>query len=309
MDPNNKYIVYNNDLKFKKHRDIDPKKAIFDPDDTEWYTESVEYNYNNTDFDTLEHRIKMCQNDGYSLLDLSYLDLTTIPNIAHHSDYKNLKNVKFICLDHNLIEVLGNELKLFENVEALDVSNNKLTNISYLPSSILELACHNNNIKSIISHSSLKRLDCSHNNIENIGNYPNLEQLVCDKNNIKHMQTFNKLTYLMCKDNPLISINHQPIVTYLDCSNTKVGGLFGENGNYSKLKHLVLSNTNITGINNLLKISTLDVIDTKLEKLPYISTLRDLTFNSQFLFDDNYKIARYVDSTLHTNRYIEFKIN
>lgn len=295
-----KYIVYKNDLKFKKFRNIDPDKAIFDSDD-------VEYKNNNVDCDTLVYRLEDCKKNNYSLLDLSYLNLITIPDIRKFNDYDKLKNIKMLFLHDNSLKSLGNELNYFENLEILDVSSNNLTNIEYLPLTLIELACHNNNLTNIISHNLLKRLDCSSNNLESLNNFDLLEQLVCDKNQLKTLNSFQNMTRLICKFNPIIKIGSLPKVSYLDCSNTSLSGTFGQDNIFTNLEYLLINKTNISSLSTNLRIKTLEMAGSKITKLPYIPSLKYILFNKNehFMLNDKYKIHSY--SEKNNDCYMEFK--
>lgn len=314
-----KYTVFKNDLKYKQ--------SGIDPTESEWFDDETKKVFEKENTSSINYRLKECQNNNYSLLDLSYMDLIKIPDLTKLSIYDKVKNIKMLFLHNNeLTKITEKELKQFPNLEILDVSSNRIHTIEYLPDSIVELSCFNNLIVELSCFNNLivelscsnnnidnpqnvniKRLDCSGNKLTTINKIKTLEHLVCDKNNIKSLPTFENVTRIVCRDNPLTNIDNQPQLTYLDCTNTQLSGLFNsENNKFSKLEHLILNNTNISEISNNLNINQLEICNTKVNKLDYIKSLKSLVFtkNNNILLDSKYKIKNYNEDKLDS--YVDF---
>ena len=99
----NKFNIYENDLKYSKHRSLIPKNIT---------------GYDNINRDSFEYRLNECKMGGYKDLDLSHMDLKSIPNL-HSNFYKSVEN---LFLSENKLSSLS-DIKLFENVKVIDLSN------------------------------------------------------------------------------------------------------------------------------------------------------------------------------------------
>lgn len=291
-----KYTVYSNDLKFKKHRNIDPEKA-------HWDNENVKKKFYQNNLDTLEYRFNECKKNNFEYLDLSNLGLSKIPKFNTYDNFSNIKNIKFLFLNDNKLTEINKELLCFLNLKVLDISSNKLHKINDLPKTIEELVCHNNNLTSIPEHNEVIKIDCSYNDIKNLNKYPNLIDIICDNNKIEHINTYNNVTRIICKNNPLTSIDYQPSMKYFDCSTTK---LVGKLPTCPNLKFLVCNYTKINDISNLNELVSLEIIGSSVLKIPYILTLRDLLYqNTQnVIISSKYKIVDYIKE--RDNSYLKF---
>ena len=69
-----KYIVYENDLKYKQKRNLDKSKII-------WYDDNLNYLYSNVDLDTFEYRLAESKKNEYMYLDITNMDLDSFPKI------------------------------------------------------------------------------------------------------------------------------------------------------------------------------------------------------------------------------------
>ena len=133
------YIVYKNDLKHRKNRNIDKNKI-------EWHNDEVAQLFTE-DLDTVEYRITECKHEGNTLLDLNGLDLSHFPILPTNL----LSSVKYLFVTGNHIRSLSID---FIHLEVLDVSYNKLESLPILPPTLIELCCRGNDLVSIDTISS-----------------------------------------------------------------------------------------------------------------------------------------------------------
>jgi hypothetical protein len=292
-----KYTVYDNDLKFKNLRKIDPDNVL-------WNHEDVKNNYFEKDFDTIKYRLKECYKNNFSYLDLSHLGLSKIPDLSKWKYFDYLKSTKFLFLNNNkLSKITHNDIFCFSKLEVLDVSSNDIEKVEFLPVTLKEFVCHNNKLGELLSHDSIEKLDCSDNNICKLSKYPSLVDLLCYNNNLANISEYKKLTRLVCKNNPLEILAKQPSLIYLDCSTTKLTGKITD---IPSVQYLICNYTKINDVSNFCFLETLEIIETDITKLPYIKTLKDLLFkNSQEIqLPSSYKALEYVKE--HDNSYIRF---
>lgn len=277
------YKVYENDLKFSEH--IDPDRAI-------WANDDVKKKYLSNEVKTLKYRLNKCKNEGYKYLDLSYLDLTEVPNFRECEDYSKLRKIKYLFMYNNNLTDLGNSLDQFDNLEVVNVSCNQLRKIKKIPDSVIELVCDNNKLTSICSSSFIRTLDCSFNRLENLGEYPNLQILLSEKNSIKNLQSLNA-KHIVLKDNPLVNISPQKNVEFLNIENVD---LMGELPLMPNLKWLICHNTKISGINALKKLEHIEMTKCVLLTIPYLKFLQDILcdLSSDLLLDSKLKLKTYL---------------
>ena len=280
-----KYIVYENDLKFKTLSNINSNNAI-------WYDDDVKDKYNNKEIGTLENRLKKCYESEFDSLDLSYLNLETIPNLKMWQYYNELKKIKCLFLNNNKLTICDDSLNCYENLEVLDVSCNDIENITFLPEKIKEFVCHNNKITFLPPHQNLLKLDCSFNNIEKLPILSKLSDLICDNNNLTTIQTYPNINRIICDKNPISIISSQPTLLYLDCSTTNISSKLCEMNN---LIYLVCNNTKINDISNLTKLKNLEMIQTSITHIPYLKSLMDLLCSNSdnIKICDKYKVDLY----------------
>lgn len=283
-----KYIVYNNDLKFKELRNIDPTKA-------DWDTEDLKEKFTKN-YDTIEKRLKECKNNNFTELDFSRLKLIDFPDLSNYKYYSELSNVKYLFLNDNELIKYDKKMKHFKNLQVLDISFNKIKDIEYLPSSLIELVCHNNNLKDIFYNKelfNLKILDCSHNKIETLSKYDNLKELLCHNNKLTKIASYSSIKRIVCKDNPIVEINVQPIMTDLDCSNTNIVGSISDCPN---LINFICNFTRINNIENLKKIECLEIVGCKMN-IPYIPSLKILLckdYENTLNIDTRYNLLKEI---------------
>lgn len=291
-----KYVIYENDLKFKSKRNIDPNKA-------EWDSEHIENTFFEQNLDTLAYRFDECEKNNFEYLDLSHLELEKIPDVSIHKYAKDFAKVKYLFLNDNKLTECPTNLQYFPNLEVFDISSNLITTISYLPKSLKEFVCHNNRLKSLPSHDYLHKLDCSHNSITSLNKYCNIIDIICHDNRIKMIPTYQNINRIICKNNPLIHINTQPSVESLDCSNTNISGKIS---NMPNLKYLICNDTKIDDVSNLVNLESLEILNSSISKLPYLSKLKGLLYkNTQNIsISSKYKIDMYYKE--RDNSFIKF---
>ncbi len=115
-----KYDVYENDLKFAEH--IDPTKS-------RWYSENVQKKFLSNEVKTLEYRLNECKKNNYEYLDISYLNLESIPDLTNYSDYSKIKTIKSLFANDNKIKCVEKSLSQFKNLQVLDISCNQIRKI------------------------------------------------------------------------------------------------------------------------------------------------------------------------------------
>lgn len=301
-----KYVVYNNDLKFEK-------SSQFNVDNVVWHTDDVQDNYNSMNSinsspeSKFNYRLDECVKNNFTYLDLSQLELEEFPieKLRKWKHFDELKNVKYLFINNNSLKtVRESDIKYFPNIEVLDISHNCITQIEYYPPTLKEFSCYNNKITELKSHETIEKLDCCDNRIKIIGSYDKLTSLLCDNNSLESIGEYRNLDRLICKNNPISKIKRQPNLTHLDCSDTKLVGNLPELPN---LTHLICNNTKINDVTGLDKLQSLEIIQTDITKIPYISTLKDLLIKKQqnIKLSSSYKIADHVKE--HDKLFIIFQ--
>ena len=175
---------------------------------------------------TLSYRLYKCKNDNYSILDLSDLNIYYIPDIRNHYDYENIRKIEYLFLNSNNISVLQpDEIDQFDCIKVLDIGYNNLTNINYLPNTIIELVCKNNYLIFICELDNLIKLDCSFNNLNCIDNYKNLEIFDCSNTNIEIIN-FKKLKKLYCNNSKVCNIDTCICIELIEMINSNINKLY-----------------------------------------------------------------------------------
>lgn len=213
----------------------------------------------------MDEKIKISMKDGH--VDLSNLNLESMPELS-----EEILNTQYLFLNDNNFKNLN--LENFKNLKVLDISNNPIERIQYLPDSLVELACNECDLKFIIGHKNLNKLYCNKNKLEELNEYPSLIDLECQYNILSKINTFENLEELTCNNNPLIEICNQPKLIHLECNDTLISNL-----------------PNIMG-----KIKTINIINTKINQIPYIDSLLNIATKKDVLISSQYKIESHVDT-------------
>lgn len=273
----NEYVYYEADLKYKKYRSIDLKKLK--ESDPQLYQRYMRH-----DLDTVEYRVKECEESVDKLLDFSHLDLLIMP-------HKIPTNIKYLDLSNNgLTEIY--DLSGFEHLEGVDVSNNKLSALPKLPSNIIEICCRNNNIRdiNILYYSHLERLDCSNNKLNKLTNHRTVRSLVCADNRLERLPIMNKLVKLYCKNNRITSLHPYPKLEELECTNNKISVI----GDYPLVKGLFCDKNKITSIGQLPNVNVINCCENKIDKLEFYENLQELIcdYTKSMSISRKYKISK-----------------
>lgn len=166
------------------------------------------------------------------ILDLSNNNISTISNLNTLSrlrelnlSFNQIESIKYISSflpsskNFSLSSITHDNLEPFSNIEALNLSNNKISTIFNLD-----------------KLSRLRILNLSSNQIESIkdvGFLPNLEELRLESNEISQLEEFNYFSNLKILD---LSENHISRINFSDFANLK------------NLRYLSLSNNDISSI-------------------------------------------------------------
>jgi Leucine-rich repeat (LRR) protein len=285
-----KYVVYKNDLKYRKHREIDPNMVICDDNVKELFKIK-------TNLDTVEYRINECIEEGGITLDLKCLDLKEFPKI--NSQLAN--KITHLFLGENLLTHIP-DLSTFLKLELLEINHNKLTEINSLPETLIEFCCRDNEIikfSSDINCPKLERLDIANNKLKEIPNFALLKTCDCGYNEITQISNYYYLKKLQVGFNRLSHISGCPNMEYLDCKNNPIHSI----GTCLKLKHFICSNTNMSSLSKDWPLTVVECFGSKIEKLSYIPSLIELMCDKGQLkaISSKYKI---LDAKIHKNRYI-----
>jgi hypothetical protein len=296
-----KYIVYKNDLKYKKNRRIDPNRAI-------WSTNNLEKEYNDIDHDSIKYRIEEWKKSSYKILDLSNMELKGEYNFNLFYDKylsKIQKYTTFLCLsDNKLCNTI--DLREFKNLDVLDIRCNKIKKL-IIPDSLTELNCDNNEIEEINFVDSLQFIDCANNKIKSIKSLPKLERLSIYKNIITNLEDYPKLTHLDCSENPIEKVGKMYSLEYFDCGKTKIKELYKEL--YPNLEILMINNTKIKNIPIFNKLITLEMLETNIKHLDYLPNLKDIYCDSVFdSMSDKYN-KENIKVSYHKGKYLTIVIN
>ncbi len=254
-----KYVIYQNDLKFRSSRNLDENKIDWDQNNIK--------NIYNVDHDSFEYRIKDCIKTNFIDLDLEQMNISELPRQIFIND--NFLNLKHLFLSNNNIEGFL-DLSYFEKLELIDVDNNKITKIK-LPSNLMEFSANNNLIEQIPYLEKAKRFRLSHNKIEHFNKElinKNIEIIEINNNNITNIDLtgFNMLKRFISFTNPLTQIIFPDNLIYADLSETKIIKL----NNLHKIEHIVLNNCSF--LKELPKsdnLKTLEIINTPIQKINF----------------------------------------
>ena len=254
-----KYIIYENDLKFRKLRNLDKSRI-------DWTQNNISHLYD-IDHDTVEFRINESKKTNNKEIDLRYLDIETIPRDIFNILFIN--NLNYLFLSHNKLN--GNiDFSIFNSLQSLDIDFNNITKI-VLPNSLLELSTNNNKLIELQCNEKLKRLKASYNNITNIILSNNLEILELDNNKFTQINIDNlyKLYRFIIFSNPLANIKITKSLTYIDISETNISQIAYDNLD-CKIEHIVANTCkNLLSIPQFVKLKNLELINTPINKLYY----------------------------------------
>ena len=228
----------------------------FDLFGTYEYTTSLSYNHKSFNFDDDEDDE---DEDDEDEDDEDNVDLYLSVKEGEHiisSIEKDITKYKYL---HSLrIQALGlSKLpKLPKNLKKLGFTNNKISNLNGIPSSLKILDCSGNYFIGVLDLSNLpdlEILDCSDNRITELTNIPKLIRLDCFLNHITHLDNLQQgIKYLYCNSNNIENLDHLPEgLEILHCSENK----------FDKLDRLPSTLSQLNCRNN--RIKNLDLRDKK----------------------------------------------
>lgn len=240
----NTCFIYKNDLKFNEEINLE---------DSEFESDTVKKIYNNfKSKPKIELRLEDSKMENYKYLDLSKLDIDDemlLKLFELNRIDKILKKIEFLDLTHNKLKTLPN-LKNYPNILYLSVSFNQI-NQDIEDNNLLELTCHNNNIKSIKSN-KMTHLNASNNNIEYI-DVPKINVMVINYNKLSWIPSYLNLRYLECIGNQITKIDSMRV-----------------------LEELYIGENKISNISNMPKLKVLNCVSNPIDKIKYFSNLKTL---------------------------------
>jgi len=240
----NTCYIYKNDLKFNDSVDLNL---------SEFESDTVKLIYNNfKNKPKIELRLEDSKMENYKYLDLSKLEITdNYLNELMGLDRikKILSRIEFLDLANNKLKIIPN-LTNYPNILYLSVSFNEITG-DIFNTNLIELSCHNNQIKSIKSP-SLHRLNAS-NNLISVIDVPSIQILIISYNKLNWIDSYIGLKYLECIENNLTKIDNQ-----------------------IELEELYIANNLIKGIRNMPKLKVLNCVGNPIDKIRFFPNLKIL---------------------------------
>jgi len=278
-----KYLVYENDLKFKNSLEFNLNVDKINND------ENNVKSLLNTNLETLDYRINECIKHKYDYLDLSYLNLDKLPIL----DIKLVEQIKHLFINNNKLNGEIN-LTMFKLITTLDIANNNITKI-ILPNSLEELKCSDNNLTELIGAPNLQRLNCVNNKLITLDKYIKLTILESSYNKLSNINKLINLQKLIINDNPLNYLCLSNNLIYLDMSNTLITDTIVLN-NMTNLKYLIANNTKIKNIPILNNLIHLEIINTPIEKLYFYKNIDIILFSANLTkcVSNKYKSHNYI---------------
>ena len=255
LNSNKKTFIYENDLKFKKSRNIDILS-----DNNEYDTEDLKDRLH-LDYDNLDYRLKELVKNNNSSLDLSNIGLV---NNSLNNLPINYSQIKYLFLNENKLEGIL-DLTRFNNLEVVDIEFNSISEI-ILPSSIKEFVVSNNKLTKLPNNINPIRIKANRNNISILPqNYNNLELAELSYNNITKVNMFDNLRRLIIDSNPLELVSNLSKLTYLDISDTDKVKL----ENLPHITHLVLNSCKLDILPYFDTLEIIEIINTPIIRLQY----------------------------------------
>ena len=144
---------------------------------------------------------------------------TTCPAIVNGTDVESFNS--------NIRDLTG--IEYFDNLDTLVCSDNQLTSLPLLPSTLVWLDCKSNQLTSLPSLSgSLTLLDCRWNQLTSLPALPaSLIELLCDNNQLTSLPALvGPLTSLSCRYNQLTTLPALPnSITWINCHHNQLTSL------------------------------------------------------------------------------------
>ncbi|VBB17934.1 hypothetical protein YASMINEVIRUS_397 [Yasminevirus sp. GU-2018] len=275
------YPVYRNDIKFRKHREVNPSRAI--------WTEDVASDFHNKDTDSIDYRIEECIREKYEMIDLSHMESDCFVNMMRHKAFPILctKLQHIFAKDCNLEEVP--DLTCFKALLTLDLSSNKLSELPKLPKTLEELIVNNNKLTSI-KHDlpKLLRFNGADNNISVFNYSPTLERIHLKNNPISYVPQLDNIYFLDIATTRITQLHPCKNLKWLDVSYTQIEAL----PEMDSLQHLSCNESNLKDISKLKNLHTMEMVRSQIERVPYFKDLFTMVyeFGSKFALSKHYSI-------------------
>jgi hypothetical protein len=293
-----KYPVYRNDIKFKKHRDVDPDRAIWDPD--------VKDDFYSKETDSIEYRLEECRREKYETLDISHMKQNCFDMLVKNRMFSRIK----CTVQHLLAKDCGlqsvPDLSGLTSLVTLDLSCNELKDLPELPESLEELIVNDNRLTRIANDlPGLKRFNGKNNMIASFNYSNSLESIYLSNNPINYIPSLSNIYYLDISTTEIKNLHHCPDLKYLDCSYTELQVL----PELKLLEYLQCNESQISDIGTLPNLRSLEMINTNITRVSYMKNLGTLIYHhdNKFGISTQYKI-QYVKKNKNNITEITFKI-
>lgn len=269
-DPNkNKtpYPVYRNDIKFRKHRDIDTSRAV--------WADDIKQDFHNKDTDSIDYRIEECIREKGEMLDLSHMNKDCFKMLFSNKTFPKIKHtLQHIFAKDCDLDMLP-DLNCFVSLLTLDLSCNKLTVLPKLPETLEELIVNDNLITKITTlMPNLLRFNGDNNLISNMTFSKSLERIHLKNNPISQIPQFENLYFLDISTTKINKLYSCPNLKYLDISFTQITEL----PSMDSLQVLVCIHSNLFDITKLKNLYTLDMAGSKIIRVPYFNNLNKMSY-------------------------------
>lgn len=291
-----KYPVYRNDIKYKRLRKIDPSRAVWSDD--------VKNDFYNKDTDSIEYRMEECVREKYSILDLSHMNKKCFDELFKNEIFLSTmtKIQHMFARDCGLRKIPN--LKCMTNLQTLDVSCNKITELSELPETIEELIVDNNRLTFIENNMpKLLRLYCENNKINKI-NFPGtLERIHMKNNPIENLPSLCSLYYLDLSSTNVKKLESFPKLKHLLISSTKIEIV----KDFALLEHLICNSSEIKRICNTPNLQSIEMANSlNMDCIPYMPKLYRLTYTQthKFKLSKKYKIKTVMKNKNNINELV-----
>jgi hypothetical protein len=278
-----KYPVYRNDIKYKKHRNIDVNRAVWD--------DNVKNDFMNKDTDSIDYRIEECQREKYTMIDLSNMDENCLELLLKDKRINAFINtLEHIFVSNSCLNEVP-DLSIFTKLKTLDISHNKITKINELPSSLEEFIANDNKLTVIKNDlPNLKRMDVGNNNITYINYGKNMESLNIHTNPIEYITEMKYLYFLNIQNTKINNIPTYPRLKEFDCSYTNIEMI----PKMPLLEILTCGHSDVKTIDEMPMLEFLEMINTNVKQINYMNKLKRLVMNKHegMNISTKYKIQR-----------------
>lgn len=276
-----KYEVYRNDIKYRKHRTVDPLRAIWDDD--------VKKDFHEKNTDSIKYRLEECERERYETLDISHMNENCFRELFEDQTFNKIKNRihHVFAKDCGIVELP--DLSSLTSMITLDISHNKIKKIPGLPESIEELIVNDNNLSEVINEMPrLKRFNGSNNMISRFNYSESLESLYLTNNPVSQIPALSNLYYLNISSTKINKIESMPRLKTLDCSQTEIMKI----PEMCLLEYLICNSSKVNDISSLKKLHGLEMVGAQILKVHHMDLMDTMTYHndSRVKISTQYKI-------------------